>query len=627
MRIIDIKSSIETNVIDINRMWKRADNSNLTDMETAVEIKFDSDNKQLKVEAKSDKTFAWHTVEMYRIKLKRADGTEREQIITAGMKGNDVVRVWDGQEFEYGDELILKTTQGKKLKIHGTILDAQEDYSDGVDFGYILDNTVFTITENGLEAKYTEPYQDKPRENTITWLAGYNGIIGFRITTDRDTMKLKFDNPNNEHIDTEDHSQREILYIGLYDANGNVKDEISLHGRNTATDVFKKFNERPFVVGDYFKIRTNIKPKNLRISGDMVKDNRINEDYTDGIDDVHFTENVRFYITADGIQAVYNTAPVITGDDFAIIVKDRHTELGEVTVQDDYDDPDQITVTQEGFLDKNQIGSYLISYRATDTWGRSSTLDRFVLVKAAPQIQVHEDKKIVELGSITKADVDNYLRNELVTITDEEDNRDSKPLNITIKDTINPDAVGTYPITYTVVDSDNYETTETVNVEVIKTINVTVPLEVPFQVVTNLMDKNADSFVAGMLNISNNSTTSVVDVSLKSFEKVNGSGELEIVPPDTYSDWNSLSEEETMKKMALGMYSKEGFNNATLTETSPLWFTSTMNNSNSISIGQLSKANSIGVPETGKLSFVSKHGKKFIGGRSKAKFRLVFEFR
>lgn len=628
VRTINIRSSIETNVIDISRMW-RENNNTVTMDETAVEIKFNTNEMKLKAEAKSNATFAWHVdLKMYRIKLMRADGTTKhEQVITSAMRPNDVVSEWNNQEFEYGDKLLLETNQGKKLKIHGTILDAQEDYSDGVDFGYILSNTVFTITENGLEAKYNETYQDKSGENTITWLAGYNGVIGFRITTDRATGKLKVDKNVNEHIDTEDHSKREILFIGLYGANGNAKYTISLHGRSTANDVFNKFNEKPFVVGDYFEIRTNIKPKNLRITGDMVKDNRINEDYTDGIDDVDFTENVRFYIRDNGIEAVYNAAPVISGEEFGIIVKNRNNQLGEVTVTDDHDAENQITVTREGFLDENQIGSYFINYRATDTWGRSSTLDRFVLVKAAPEIQVHEDKKTVELGSMTTADVDNYLRKELVTISDEEDDRDSKPLNITIKDTINPDAVGTYPITYTVVDSDNYETTETVNVEVIKTINVTVPLEVPFQVVTNLMDKNADSFVAGMLNISNNSTTSVVDVSLKSFEKVNGSGELEIVPPDTYSDWNSLSEEETMKKMALGMYSKEGFNNANHTETSPLWFTSTMNNSNSISIGQLSKANSIGVPETGKLSFVSKHGKKFIGGRSKAKFRLVFEFR
>ena len=97
--------------------------------------------------------------------------------------------------------------------------------------------------------------------------------------------------------------------------------------------------------------------------------------------------------------------------------------------------------------------------------------------------------------------------------------------------------------------------------------------------------------------------------------------------PDTYSDWNSLSEEETMTKMALGIYNKLGFNNANLTEDSPLWLSSTMNITDPLYIGQISKSTSIASPETGKLSFVSRHGNKFIGGRSKAKFRLVFEFK
>ena len=628
-RTINITSSIETNVIDIGRMYLK---SGVPDRIQGVEVRFNHNEMKLKTTVKSTGKFSWHTtaLSMYYIKLSRADGSVRyEKTITSNITTPTIADEINDIDFEYGDKLFLGTNQGTMLKIHGSVLNAGEDYEDGVDFGQILHNTVFTITENGLEAEVSDSYIDELGENTITWLAGYNGLVTARIITDRETGLLKVPSSNSEetHVDTEDHTGEEQFYIGLYNSDGQLKVEGSFHGRSEFTNIANTFNDQPFEVGDYFEIRVGKRPKNLRISGEMIKDQRITENYQDGIDDADFVDNVRFYIKESGMEAVYNAAPVVTGAEDGIIVKNRENSLGVVEVTDDHDSPEEIVITQEGSVNEAKIGAYLLSYRATDTWGRSSVFDRFVIVQAAPEIEVHEDKKIVELGSITNDQVNYYLKNELVTISDEEDDRDNKELNINIEGTINPDEVGTYTINYTVIDSDGHETTETIEVEVIKTINVTVPLEVPFQVVTNLIDKNADPFVAGMLNISNNSTTSVVDVSLKSFEKIDDSGELEIVSPDTYSDWNTLSEEETMTKMALGIYNKLGFNNGSLTEDSPLWLSSTMNITDPLYIGQLSKATSIDSPETGKLSFVSKHGNKFIGGRSKAKFRLIFEFK
>ena len=104
----------------------------------------------------------------------------------------------------------------------------------------------------------------------------------------------------------------------------------------------------------------------------------------------------------------------------------------------------------------------MITYKATDSWGRSSEFDRFVVVQAPPRIELNKGSDLtLELGSMPQDKVDYYLKERLVAITDEEDDRDGKDLDITIDDDgFDPDTVGTYNINYRAVDSDNHETTK-----------------------------------------------------------------------------------------------------------------------------------------------------------------------
>ena len=163
-----------------------------------------------------------------------------------------------------------------------------------------------------------------------------------------------------------------------------------------------------------------------------------------------------------------------------------------------------------------------------------------------------------------------------------------------------------------------------ITVNVVRSINVSVPTTIPFQVVTNLKNKEADPFISGVLNLKNN-LTSEVDVFVESFTKQNDSGELELVDPEAYENGKTISSEDTMKKMALGMYVKSGLTGKSpFVKESPLWLKP--NETNDIPLGRIPRAQSIGDPSVCKLSFTSKHGKNFIGGRSKGKFNLVFRF-
>ena len=209
-------------------------------------------------------------------------------------------------------------------------------------------------------------------------------------------------------------------------------------------------------------------------------------------------------------------------------------------------------------------------------------------------------------------------------------------------------------------------TTETKEIQVVRTINVTVPTKLPFQVVTNLMPSENqdettenDGFVSGVLKLKNNNT-SPVKVSVASFAKIANSGELEIVKPDSY-DWNNMTEEESMKKMALGLYVK----NESLTgsnykaKDNPLWLSTNKQNSDDSAnpdspddsqepssrtgTTEDTNANEVNVinqelgvlprratrnsdPAEASIGFTSKHGKNFIGGSVTGKFKLIFKF-
>ncbi|MDY5853790.1 MAG: hypothetical protein SPK28_06160, partial [Bacilli bacterium] len=166
-------------------------------------------------------------------------------------------------------------------------------------------------------------------------------------------------------------------------------------------------------------------------------------------------------------------------------------------------------------------------------------------------------------------------------------------------------------------------------------ISVTVPTNaVPFQVVTNLMDKDADPFIAGVLNIKNNSTTRALNVSVERFNDVTvqpadqDTHKLELIDPNTPGiDWDTLSGEDAIKKMALGLYVKDGVAGRPVhTKENPLWIKPGFDTKTELGI--IPPAESKNNPYEAKLSFTAKHAKpeNFIGGRAKGKFELVFIF-
>ena len=167
-----------------------------------------------------------------------------------------------------------------------------------------------------------------------------------------------------------------------------------------------------------------------------------------------------------------------------------------------------------------------------------------------------------------------------------------------------------------------------------------------------------NGFVSGVLKLKNNNT-SPVKVSVESFGKKANSGKLEIVYPES-CDWEKMTEEDSMTKMALGLYIKDN----SLTESeynteNPLWLSTNKQNGDDIAnpdspeesedpssrtgttedssgdkvnvinkeLGKLpAKKTGSDTPAEASIGFTSKHGKNFIGGSVTGKFELIFKF-
>jgi hypothetical protein len=159
-------------------------------------------------------------------------------------------------------------------------------------------------------------------------------------------------------------------------------------------------------------------------------------------------------LTDDGYDD--NVPPVITvlGDNPAT------TELGQTytdagaTAFDEFHG--ETSVSTSGTVNTSSVGSYTLTYTATDLDGNTATATRTVNVvdTTAPTITITgANPATVELGG-TYTDAG-------ATATDA-----SGPVDVVSTGTVDPDTVGTYTITYTATDPSGNEATDT------RTVNV-----------------------------------------------------------------------------------------------------------------------------------------------------------
>ena len=587
---------------------------------------------------------------------------------------NGQIQAFNALQVPYGTILKIYSGHPQLFSIEGPVRDKSEDYSDKVQNPENLVNTVFKITEAGLKAIYVKPATDNLRENEnlISLVAPekipikikispntQNGATGGSISVVDKNMTWIYNNLNEV-----------VFTMVLKGKDGREKHKAELKGNEYGEHLSGRFNGFNYEFGDTLTI-THKEPKKVLIKG---KVGNAREDYSDGVDNsLNLTEAV-FTLTENGLVATYKSAPQIMGMIDIEVEKGKSIDYEQlkksVSAKDNIDGSltDDIEFLDENErIDTNVVGMYEYRYRVTNSNQRTTTKSSTIIVYDKPTIETNENATI-ELNSVEsdKESIEKYLKTAVVA-SDGDDKLYGKETKVEVKDNnVNPNEAGKYTATYVATDLYGRSTTETKQIQVVRTINVTVPTKLPFQVVTNLMpSENQDEttetngFVSGVLKLKNNNT-SPVKVSVASFAKKANSGELEIVKPDSY-DWNNMTEEESMKKMALGLYVK----NESLTgsnykaKDNPLWLSTNNQNSddtaNPDSPGDSQEPSSrtgttedtntnevnvinqeLGVlprrttrdsePAEASIGFTSKHGKNFIGGSVTGKFELIFKF-
>ena len=629
--------------------------------------------------ATSDADFDYYKIEVWvpdnTLSNNRTNGYScfKNLVFRGNQKPQDVqneINSFNELKVPYGTILKIYSGHPQLFSIDGPIRNGKEDYSDKVQNPENLVNTVFKITNEGLRAIYVTPRTDSinDNENLISLVAPEKIPLKIKVSNNG-SRGGSFSIVDSNATRIENGVDSIVFRMELKGVNGRTKRVVQIKGdvdgnHNSVKDQFRNLT---YEYGDTLTI-SHTTPKKVLIKGN-IKGNR--EDYSDGVDNsLNLTEAV-FKLTATGMEVTYKSAPKIMGILDMEVIKGgtiNYEQLkSSVTAKDNIDGTiEDIEYLDDNSINTDKVGMYEYRYRVTNSNNRTTTKSSTITVYDLPEIEKN-NKATIELNSIDDSEeaIKDYLKTA-VDVSDGDDELYGKETKLEVKsNNVNPNKEGKYEATYIATDLYGRSTTETKEIQVVRTINVTVPTKLPFQVVTNLMpsgdstvDETTNGFVSGVLKLKNNNT-SPVKVSVASFAKKANSGDLEIVKPNSY-DWNNMTEEESMKKMALGLYIKDNSLNESKYNGSsnPLWLSTNKQNSDTANPDSPSdsqepssrtgttedtNANEVNVinqelgvlprratknsdPAEASIGFTSKHGKNFIGGSVTGKFELIFKF-
>ena len=206
--------------------------------------------------------------------------------------------------------------------------------------------------------------------------------IGFSIGFNEKEGKFKLTNQSEKELSKE--NLNTVVYkINIYDKNNKEKLNIELLGSDTGkSEKLNVLKDLHYEIGDTIKI-TSIDPKNgLSILGNIQGDiNKDKEDYSDGVDNLDYIDNVRFEIDKTNLKTIYNQAPVFEGLTDLLDVENPDIDvLKGVKVTDDHDGIIDNSKIEVKVQEKTQTYAVL-SYTVEDSWGRITSATRNVSTK------------------------------------------------------------------------------------------------------------------------------------------------------------------------------------------------------------------------------------------------------
>ena len=647
-----------------------------TSDENSVKLNF-TVNNSLEYFASSNSNFKYYGIKVYEPREGTTASSSSDYTLTQNLElmgsarpSIQVLGALQNMKIPYNTIIEIYAGHPQYFSINGPVRNAAEDYSDFVQNPENIVNTVFKITDSGLRAIYVEPEVDKlnVNENLIELVAPEKIPIKIKITPNGNNGgSIAVVDKNTTLLDST--VSTTVFTMELKSEQGNRKRLITLNGNQNGNDasVLNQFNDFNYVYGDTLTM-THRTPKKLLIKGNI---EGARENYYDGVDNSLNLLEAVFKLTPNGLEAIYKSAPRIMGVMDKKVLKGTEINYEElkrsVTADDSIDGPltNQIEFDYSD-VNVNVVGLYEAIYTVTNSNSRTARKSSTIIVYDMPKIE-STNKTIIELDSIdNKSEAINEYLKKAVRATDEDDSLyERETILELLSNDVNPSIEGNYKARYRATDLYGNSTEKEINIQVVRTINVTVPTKLPFQIVTNLIpnedgSQENDQFVSGVLKIKNNNT-SPVRVKVESFAKKVNSGELEIVGPNS-CDWDNMNEQDSMTKMALGIYIKDkSLTQSNYNEPSnPLWLSTNKQNSNtdnpdfpedseepSLRTGTIeefigdnvnvnvinkelgvlpAKETGSDTPKEASIGFTSKHGKNFIGGSVKGKFELIFKF-
>lgn len=229
--------------------------------------------------------------------------------------------------------------------------------------------------------------------------------------------------------------------------------EITITGSDTVyVDVFDTYTDAGFTSFDHCNVAkdSTIGKVNTNILGTYTLTFRS----WDGVGNV--SSETRTVIVEDHVPPVMDS--LLSGDTVYVAVFNNYVEPGQV-YHDNYDEKADITVDISGYLDKDVIGTYILSYTLTDLSNNQDSFFRWVII--------YDDiKPVVTLlgNAIDTIEVFDTYKDSGVRFSD--NYNDSASLTYTIKGSYGEvfgldqiaDSVGTFTIAHEVIDESGNTT-------------------------------------------------------------------------------------------------------------------------------------------------------------------------
>jgi len=220
------------------------------------------------------------------------------------------------------------------------------------------------------------------KEKTISNSSNIKEFLSLKFN--RETKKFEvskniekdFSINKDESSSESNNESNELLELRVIDGENKEKLNIKLLDNHDNSEELKKLLELEIKETDYIQINILNTDLNLKIEDDIYGDiTKEKEDYSDGVSTLDYINNVRFQIKKEGINTIYNEAPVINGvNDIEVDSENKDALLQGISVTDDHDEIQNSSIqVSSKKLEENKT---LVTYSVKDSWGRVTSASR-----------------------------------------------------------------------------------------------------------------------------------------------------------------------------------------------------------------------------------------------------------